>query len=139
MRWTIFFIAAALVALALAPALHQPLLSLPVLAFFSRVCHQDPARSLWVAGVPMAVCARCFGIYTGALAGSLVRVNRQVALRLLAVAASTNLLDVLAEAAGLHGNWAVVRLCLGCLLGTAMTLMMSAKSADLANPIELSS
>lgn len=29
------------------------------------VCHQMPERAYWVAGHPLAVCARCFGIYAG--------------------------------------------------------------------------
>jgi uncharacterized membrane protein len=29
------------------------------------VCHQMPERSFWVAGHPLAVCARCSGIYAG--------------------------------------------------------------------------
>src|SRR5918998_470846 len=29
------------------------------------VCHQLPERAFWLAGHPMAVCARCFGIYAG--------------------------------------------------------------------------
>lgn len=29
------------------------------------VCHQMPERAYWLAGHPLAVCARCFGIYAG--------------------------------------------------------------------------
>ncbi len=29
------------------------------------VCHQIPERAFWLAGHPLAVCARCFGIYAG--------------------------------------------------------------------------
>ena len=36
------------------------------------VCHQLPARSLHVWSVQMPVCARCAGIYFGAVAGALV-------------------------------------------------------------------
>jgi len=39
---------------------------------YGRVCHQIPERSLWVQGHPMAVCARCLGIYLGYLAGLVV-------------------------------------------------------------------
>lgn len=38
-------------------------------ACFSPVCHQLPARSFQLFGFPLAVCARCFGIYTGVLGG----------------------------------------------------------------------
>jgi len=33
--------------------------------FFSRICHQDPARSWHVWGKPFAVCIRCTSIYFG--------------------------------------------------------------------------
>lgn len=36
---------------------------------YGRVCHQMPERSIHVWGAPMAVCARCFGVYAGFLAG----------------------------------------------------------------------
>ncbi len=29
------------------------------------ICHQLPERSYWLAGHPLAVCARCSGIYAG--------------------------------------------------------------------------
>ena len=36
---------------------------------FSVACHQIPERSFQVSGFPLAVCARCFGLYAGAAAG----------------------------------------------------------------------
>jgi uncharacterized membrane protein len=41
-------------------------------ACFSPVCHQIPERSFRLFGYPLAVCARCFGIYAGALGGLVV-------------------------------------------------------------------
>lgn len=32
---------------------------------FSHVCHQDPERSFHLAAFPLAVCARCTGLYVG--------------------------------------------------------------------------
>jgi len=40
-------------------------------ACFAPVCHQIPERSFFISGFPMAVCARCFGIYAG-FAGGLI-------------------------------------------------------------------
>src|SRR5687767_6864982 len=37
---------------------------------FGRVCHQIPERSFHVVGQPLAVCARCTGLYVG-FAGAL--------------------------------------------------------------------
>jgi uncharacterized membrane protein len=38
---------------------------------FRVACHQMPERAFEVAGHPLAVCARCTGLYAGALAGLL--------------------------------------------------------------------
>lgn len=43
-----------------------------VYSAFSLVCHQMPERSFYVAGHPLAVCARCMGIYVGFAAAALV-------------------------------------------------------------------
>jgi uncharacterized membrane protein len=39
---------------------------------FSVACHQMPERSFQVSGFPLAVCARCLGLYAGAGAGALL-------------------------------------------------------------------
>ena len=39
---------------------------------FALLCHQSDGRSFHVAGFKLAVCARCFGLYAGALAGALL-------------------------------------------------------------------
>ena len=33
-------------------------------------CHQQPDRSLWILGYPVALCARCYGFYLGVMAAS---------------------------------------------------------------------
>jgi uncharacterized membrane protein len=65
--------AAGLVAsIVLAPVLRAqgaPLASHLIYQFFHVACHQIPERSFHVGGHAFAVCARCFGLYAGALAG----------------------------------------------------------------------
>ena len=39
---------------------------------FSVACHQMPERSFHVSGFPLAVCARCFGMYVGCGLGILL-------------------------------------------------------------------
>ncbi|HWS55210.1 MAG TPA: DUF2085 domain-containing protein [Pyrinomonadaceae bacterium] len=48
------------------------LLSEVLYGSFRLACHQMPERAFAVAGHPLAVCARCSGLYAGALAGFLV-------------------------------------------------------------------
>ena len=66
LRVGLLALAAAWTALAIAaPLWKSPWLYL----LFDAVCHQRPERSLWLAGAPMAVCARCLGVYAGAVIG----------------------------------------------------------------------
>lgn len=96
---------------------------------FAIVCHQRPERSFWIFGAQMAICSRCLGIYLGAAVGLLLRTSRWLALRLLIAAAALNLLDALAELAGLPGNWLAIRLGFGLLLGAAAALLISSSVA----------
>lgn len=60
--------------IALAPwarANGHPVLSAGVYAGFAGLCHQIPERSFHFEGFPLAVCARCFGLYVGGAAGVL--------------------------------------------------------------------
>ena len=50
----------------------QGFLSRIIYRAFSVACHQKPERSFHVAGFPLAVCARCTGLYVGAAAGVLL-------------------------------------------------------------------
>jgi uncharacterized membrane protein len=90
-----------------------------IFLFFSPVCHQDPERSFWIFGAPVAVCARCLGIYLGAAAGAWIPAPRRMLLSGLGLFAALNLADVLTEAAAWHGNWKLTRFLLGALLGLA--------------------
>ena len=97
---------------------------------FALVCHQRPERSFWIFGGPIAVCARCLGIYLGAAIGLLIKTSRSIALRLLIAAALINALDAATELAGLHGNWLGVRFVLGMALGSAGALLIWSSMPD---------
>lgn len=97
---------------------------------FALICHQRPERSFWIFGAPVAVCARCLGIYLGAAVGLLLCTSRQLAMRLLIAAAAINVLDAATEFAGLHGNWMFVRFALGLALGTAGAMPITARMAE---------
>jgi len=118
-----FWLPVAIVTVAVAPlaapflAASHPMAALLIRSFFSRLCHQDPARSFMVEGSPVAVCVRCLGIYCGVALGAWLRLGRKFAARLLAAALLINLLDVASGALHWHGNLPLVRLLLGLLLG----------------------
>ena len=99
-----------------------------VQAGFRMVCHQIPERCLWIAGTAMPVCARCTGIYFGALAALSLRIRdrRQWLLAALALVA----IDWSSEAAGLRPAWAALRLTTGLLLGLAAAPVVAAALSE---------
>jgi uncharacterized membrane protein len=115
---------------------HTPEVGLTLQRGFALVCHQQPERSFYLFGGTVAVCARCLGIYLGAAVGLLLRVPRNVAWRWLIAAVAINLVDWLAEIAGLHGNWMVARLMMGIALGVAGALLVAASFAEYSTPTQ---
>lgn len=94
--------------------------------FFHLICHQLPERSIQLAGNPIAVCARCSGIYSGFLLGvcvyPLVRpVNTPVypGRFTIVLAALPMLLDVGAGIVGIHVVTNVTRATTGMAFGVA--------------------
>jgi uncharacterized membrane protein len=107
---------------------YSPLLGLWLRWFFAAVCHQRPERSFVLWGAPLAVCARCTGIYAGAVLGSLLRLRTQTALFIGGAALAVNAIDVASEMIGLHGNLPWLRLALGMMLGATAGALLSGRS-----------
>ena len=95
-------------------------------AAFAPVCHQLPARSFYLSGHPLAVCARCTGLYAGfalgaicyPLARSLRRVEMPARVWLLVTGAPLAL-DFALGFFGLWANTHTSRLLTGALFGAA--------------------
>lgn len=105
----------------------HPLLAMCIRSFYSRVCHQDAARSFAMDGSPVAVCVRCLGIYCGVGLGMLVRTDRDFALGWLVMASLVNVVDVAGEQLHLHGSLPVLRLIFGVLLGMGCGAVLSGR------------
>ena len=90
------------------------------------VCHQLSGRSFHVDGYPVAVCARCFGIYSGFLLGLIVyplvrgrgRTDMPPRLWLILALAPVSV-DFLGGLAGAFENTHASRLITGALAGAA--------------------
>ncbi len=68
--WRVWIITTIVVLVWVGSIVAAPLLGLSsVYSFFSYLCHQIPERTLHLAGHPLAVCSRCFGVYFGLIAG----------------------------------------------------------------------
>ncbi len=109
-----------------------PWVSFGIRKFFSVVCHQDPARSFWIAGGPVAVCVRCLGIYLGAALGAVgvVRASRARWVQVFWAVVALNVADVAAEWAGLHGNLPAMRFVFGLAAGFAAGALVLSSLRD---------
>lgn len=100
--------------------------SLVIYRSFSVVCHQMPERSFELLGYPLAVCARCTGIYAGFLPGLFVyplarRLDDETMpdRRWLLLAAAPMLIDFAGNAVGLFTNSFASRAVTGLIAGAA--------------------
>jgi uncharacterized membrane protein len=99
---------------------------------FFGVCHQLPDRTYWIDGLMMAVNTRCFGIFSGIVAGWLIlplvgpyAVGKRWPVILLGVAISFQIVDYLGNLAELWHNTNHSRAILGALFGAALSLSVS--------------
>lgn len=98
---------------------------------FLKLCHQIPERSFWINGQPMAVCSRCFGIYSSFTAGwialpyiSRLRIFSNIpAKTILLITFLLNIMDVAGNMAGYFENGLYSRLLLGVLLGLSVVML----------------
>lgn len=120
----------------------HPLAALAVRSFFAPVCDQNPVRSFFLHGSPIAVCVRCLGIYCGmatgawqdVVLGAWSRAPEAAARRLFFAALSLNIIDVVAEALHLHGNLPVTRFMFGVALGWAVGVLLCSRRESAALP-----
>lgn len=94
-------------------------------AMFASVCHQDLQRSIWLGGSPMAVCDRCFGIYSGLVVGLVLAFRHAPPVPWLKAAAIAAIVLMAVDVGGTSvGLWSAIRpyrlltgLALGCAGG----------------------
>jgi uncharacterized membrane protein len=133
-------------ALIASPLVASPYLSAFTYASGSLVCHQQSARSFHLAGAQLPVCARCFGLYAGAVFGivawcalaGLARAARPraaqwvngngVRVSLIAVAVPT-VVSVALAWLGLWDGTNLTRALLALPLGAVLALVMAAVAA----------
>jgi uncharacterized membrane protein len=108
-------------------------------AFFGAVCHQMPERSFYLLGYPLAVCARCAGLYAGFAAGLLLyplarplRARHAPARGWLFAAAVPTALDFSLGLLGVWENTHLSRSLTGALLGAVAALYVVPGLVDLS-------
>jgi len=101
-------------------------ISAPIYFFFHFVCHQLPERSFALLGQQLPVCARCTGLYLGALLGVLIYpIRRAEASKwLLLIATAPIALDGLGQLVWLWQSTNLLRVTTGSLLGLVAALFI---------------
>jgi uncharacterized membrane protein len=110
-----------------------------IYAIFSPFCHQIPSRSFHFLDQPLAVCARCLGIYSGFFIGvslyPFLRGFRRVALpqtKIFILVSLPIVTDTLGNFARLWETPNEVRFVTGLLWGTILPFYFITGLADLA-------
>jgi len=105
---------------------------------FSPLCHQIPSRSFMINDYPLAVCARCLGIYLGFFLGTLIYPmikgirNREVPPRFCLIFFTLPILiDTGANFIGLWYTPGWIRLMLGILWGSILPFYFIAGINDI--------
>lgn len=111
-----------------------------VYQIFAPVCHQIPARSFQMGGIPVALCHRCFGVFSGLVLTAaafwvftpfdavLMRRSRLLILTALAIVGIDWTLDVL----GLWTNTPLSRTATGLAFGGVAGYFLARGLVDLA-------
>lgn len=120
--------------IALAPVMiahHQTFPAAMIYRSLGWVCHQTPARSFHLANHPLAVCARCLGLYAGFGIGALIFPLRRPlstnqaliapARRWLLLALIPTVIDLGLDFLGWWENTHASRVTTGLLLGAALS------------------
>jgi uncharacterized membrane protein len=104
-----------------------PLLNL----IYSKFCHQEPSKSFYINGSKLMVCARCTGIYLGALFTLFVllfinlKLKAVTEVKLLLFSSLPMILDVLLYNIGVYNYSKIVALITGLILGTAAAICIN--------------
>jgi uncharacterized membrane protein len=101
---------------------------------FRLVCHGIDSRSLELAGVAMPICARCFAIYLGGLAGIVLffalPFRRALPLAVLVAALAPMAVDGLTQAAGLRESSNALRFLTGFPAGAIGLAWLLSRTAN---------
>lgn len=96
---------------------------------YSLVCHQSDQKTISIGGDKILVCARCTGIYFGALIISLFFVltnfKNKINLKYLFAALLITLLDVLSVNVGIYSYSKEISFVTGVILGVAVLFLIT--------------
>jgi len=101
---------------------------------YSSVCHQESAKCISIGGASMLVCARCSGIYAGAIVSgvfSLLTLVRPISTKLLILSAIPLVIDVFFTFTGVYKYSQSIAFASGLAFGGIIYLLIISELENL--------
>ena len=124
--YSLFFV----IASALAPVMAhigQYELSAKLTSLFIYSCHQQPDRTFWFLGYPMALCCRCYGVYIGTAISSIfaiynkLKINKHLIILFILISC-VDLYINYGMGIRVHNTGNVTRFIVGIIMGLLITI-----------------
>lgn len=113
--------------LPLVSAIDNPLTNFVMTRFYSTVCHQDSTKCISIDNNSTLVCARCAGIYFGALIAaisSIIIFHPLTSKKLLLISIIPLLIDVLLVSLGIYSYSKIISFITGMVFGSIIYLFI---------------
>lgn len=102
-------------------------LSAKLTSLFIYSCHQQPDRSFWFLGYPVALCCRCYGVYLSTMLTSILvifkrpKLNKYIVVLLILICAIDIYINY-GMGIRAHNTGNVTRFVVGIIMGLLLTL-----------------
>lgn len=82
-------------------------------------CHQQPNRSFWLMGYPIALCCRCLGFYIGVSISSIIAIfhKKNLKLKYIMPILILVIIDLFSNYILKHSTHNNIRFCVGVMMG----------------------
>src|SRR5574344_35209 len=106
--------------------IHQYNLSAKFTELYMNSCHQQPDRSFWIFGYPIAICCRCYGFYFGVSVSTILaffnklNINSKILFLLLIISISDIIFNVIIK----FNTGNITRFCVGIFMGILFTILL---------------
>lgn len=104
-------------------------LSAKLTAMFMFSCHQQPDRSFWLLGYPVALCCRCLGFYLGVIVSGILELfdKLNIKLKLFLIFSAISLIDIFINyglGIRVHNTGNITRFIVGIIMGLLFVVIL---------------
>ena len=90
-------------------------------------CHQQPNRTFWIMGYPMALCCRCFGFYIGVFSAGIADLfdKLNVRYRVFIILLLISVIDITLNFCIKFNTGNIIRFIVGIIMGLLFVVVIS--------------